>query len=189
MKVGLFFGSFNPIHTGHLVIASHMADFHVDKIWFVVSPQNPFKQPRELLYAEARLALVKLAIEKDERFEVSDIEFQLHLPSYTINTLQALTRKHSEYEFFIIMGSDNLLDVSKWKSSGEIIKNYNLLIYKRPGFSITNQNLPMGSLVANSPFLDISSTEIRNLIIQGKSIKYLVPEIVCDSIEQNNYFK
>jgi len=189
MKIGLLFGSFNPIHTGHLIIANHIASYNVDKIWFIVSPQNPFKRSKELLNAECRFALLNLAIENDDRFEALDIEFHLPTPSYTINTLQALSAKYSGHEFYLIMGSDNFLNISKWRASAEIIKNYNLLVYQRTGFAVDENCLTRNITLLNAPLLDISSTAIRNLIAYNKSIRYLVPENVYKEIQTNGYYR
>jgi nicotinate-nucleotide adenylyltransferase len=187
MKVGLFFGSFNPIHIGHLIIANHVANYYSDKVWFIVSPQNPFKQSDNLLKAESRLALVQLAVKNDDRFNASDIEFKLPTPSYTINTLDVLSKQYIDYEFVIIIGSDNYKEILKWKSSSEIIKNYGFLIYERPGFPIKN-NLADNQIL-KAPLLNISSTEIRDLIANNICFKYLVPEKVYEEIKQKNYFK
>jgi nicotinate-nucleotide adenylyltransferase len=189
MKIGLLFGSFNPIHTGHLIIANHIASYHVDKIWFIVSPQNPFKRSAELLNAECRFALAKLAIENDNRFEALDIEFHLPTPSYTIDTLQTITAKYPEHKFYLIMGSDNFLNISKWKASTEIVNNYNLLVYQRTGFTVDEECLAHNITLLNAPLLDISSTTIRNLIAQNKSIRYLVPEKVYKEIQANGYYR
>lgn len=190
MKIGLFFGSFNPIHTGHLIIANYVANYTVDKIWFIVSPQNPFKQSAELLNASKRLALVRLAVSNDERFEVLDIEFHLPTPSYTVDTLHLLSRQYPEHEFFLIIGSDNLQSFPGWKSSTEIINKYTLLVYERPRFSILNKDVRNNNIkFLNFPLLDISSTEIRELIAKNKSIRYLVPERVYEAIAANGYFK
>ena len=189
MKIGLLLGSFNPIHTGHLIIANHIASYHVNKIWFIVSPQNPFKRSAELLNAKCRFALTKLAIENDDRFEVSDVEFHLPTPSYTINTLQALTAKYPTHEFYLIIGSDNFINISKWRSAGEILNNYNLMVYQRSGFAVDGEYLANNITLLNSPLLDISSTTIRNLIAQNKSIRYLVPDKVYKEIHANGYYK
>ncbi len=189
MKVGLFFGSFNPIHTGHLIIANHVANYYADKIWFIVSPHNPLKKSSELLRAEDRLDLVKLAVGDDTRFEVSDIEFNLPVPSYTINTLQALKKVHTQHEFYLIIGSDNWGSLPNWRSSKEILENYNLLIYERPGFQVNNNQLPGNIQLLKAPLIDISSSSIRNLIKKNKSILYLVPEKVCSEILTNDYFR
>ena len=189
MKVGLFFGSFNPIHIGHLLIASHIANFYVDEVWFVVSPQNPFKNTNELLDAQARLTLVKVAIYKDDRFKSSDIEFQLPIPSYTINTLKELSEEHPGKEFFLIMGSDNYKQICTWKEANEITINYNLLIYDRNSHALTQENTPRKQHITDAPLLNISSTLIRDLIAKEKCFKYLVPEKVYEEIIKNNYFK
>ena len=189
MKIGLFFGSFNPIHTGHLIIANHMLnEAKVDKIWFVVSPINPFKINTELLDERARLFLVKTAIQDDERIEASDVEFQLSRPSFTINTLLFLKKNHPDHEFSIIMGSDNFSDLDKWKDYEDIITNYKILVYLRTGFEAKNK-LNAGVEVLNVPILNISSTQIRRLIEEGKSIRYLVSEMVRKEIEEKGYYK
>ena len=189
MKIGLFFGSFNPIHTAHLIIANHVVNYYVDKIWFIVSPYNPLKKTSELLKAEDRLKLVKLAVENDDRFEVSDIEFSLPIPSYTINTLQALKKKYTQHEFYLIIGSDNWASFPKWKSSHEILVNHNLLIYERPGFEVNSAQLSDNIQLLKAPLIDISSSSIRRLIREDKSILYLVPERVCTEIFTHGYFR
>jgi nicotinate-nucleotide adenylyltransferase len=189
MKIGLFFGSFNPIHTGHLIIANHMLnEAKLDKIWFVVSPINPFKINTELLDERARLFLVNTAIQDDERIEASDVEFQLSRPSFTINTLLFLKEHYPGHEFSIIMGSDNFNDLDKWKNYEDIISNYKILIYLRTGFEVKNKFNADVELL-NVPILDISSTQIRRLIEEGKSIRYLVPEMVRKEIEEKGYYK
>lgn len=189
MRIGLFFGSFNPIHTGHLIIANHILnEVKLDKIWFVVSPVNPFKINSDLLDETARLALVDLAVQNDERIDASDVEFQLSKPSFTINTLLFLRNAYPDHEFSIIMGSDNFHNLDKWKDYEKIIANYKLLIYLRTGFGVKN-NLKADIEVMKAPILDLSSTEIRELIEKGKSIRYLVPEIVRMEIERKRYYK
>jgi nicotinate-nucleotide adenylyltransferase len=189
MKVGLFFGSFNPIHTGHLIIANHVANYYADKIWFIVSPHNPLKKSSELLRAADRLELVKLAAENDNRFEVSNIEFNLPVPSYTINTLDALKKVHPQHEFYLIIGSDNWALLPKWRSSNEILESYNLLVYERPGFQVNTAQLSANTQLLKAPLIDISSSSIRKLIRENKSILYLVPEKVCLEILTNGYFR
>jgi nicotinate-nucleotide adenylyltransferase len=189
MKIGLFFGSFNPIHTGHLIIANHVLnETNLDKIWFVVSPVNPFKVNAELLDENARLSLVDMAIRSDERLAASDVEFQLPKPSFTINTLLFLKKRYADYDFRIIMGSDNFKDLNKWKDYENIIANYRILIYSRKDFDINNEwnaNIDM----LNAPILDISSTAIREIIRKGKSIRYLVPELVRKEIDEKRYYR
>lgn len=189
MKIGLFFGSFNPIHIGHLIIANHVLnETNLDKIWFVVSPVNPFKINSELLDETARLSLVDMATRSDERLAASDIEFQLPKPSFTINTLLFLKNKYADHDFCIIMGSDNFKDLDKWKSYEDIIANYRILIYSRNGFDIKNEwNANIDLL--NAPILNISSTAIREIIKKGKSIRYLVPESVRKEIHEKGYYR
>jgi nicotinate-nucleotide adenylyltransferase len=189
MKIGLFFGSFNPIHIGHLIIANHILnETGLDKIWFVVSPVNPFKIHSDLLHENARLALVNKAIEGDDRFVASDIEFQLPKPSFTINTLLFLKEANSEHDFSIIMGSDNFTDLNKWKNYESIVANYRILIYSRSGFEVKNEINATIELL-NAPILDISSTAIRESIKLGKSIRYLVPELVRKEIIEKGYYR
>jgi nicotinate-nucleotide adenylyltransferase len=188
MKIGLFFGSFNPIHTGHLIISTYITNFFTDKVWFVVSPQNPFKINSDLLGITKRILLVKSAIKNNNQLEVSDVELRLPLPSYTINTLTQLKASHPEHEYSLIMGSDNLVTVSKWKSSDILLKDYEFLIYQRQGFAIEPNNLPNNMRVVNAPFINISSTEIRELIKAKKSIRYIVPDEVIRLIEKNKFY-
>ncbi|HEV8285541.1 MAG TPA: nicotinate (nicotinamide) nucleotide adenylyltransferase [Chitinophagaceae bacterium] len=189
MKIGLYFGSFNPIHTGHLIIANHILnETDLQKIWFVVSPQNPFKTNESLLHENKRLDLVKKSIADDERMMASDIEFNLSKPSYTINTLTYLQENYPDEEFFIVMGSDSFQGLYKWKNAETIIKEYKILIYQRPGFETENK-LQAQIEVLNAPLLDISSTEIRELITKEKSIRYLVPDKARKEIEKKGYYK
>ena len=188
MKIGLFFGSFNPIHNGHLIIANHILnEAGVDKIWFIVSPQNPFKQADSLLNNYDRLHMVGKAIENDQRMKASDIEFNLPKPSYTVTTLAYLKEKYPDHEFVIIIGSDSFQNLNKWKNYDVIIKNYQLIIYKRPGFEIIN-NIGANVLIMDAPLLEISATYIRELVKQNKSIKYLVPENIEQEIQANRFF-
>ena len=190
MKTGLYFGSFNPIHTGHLIIANHVINSTpYKKIWFVVSPQNPLKPNKALLNEYHRLHLVRLATEDNKDFKVSDAEFGLPKPSYTIDTLTYMQEKYPENEFAVILGSDSFLNLGKWKNPDQIINNYHLIVYKRPGFDIRqppNKNI---TILNDSPLLEISATSIRKLIKERKSIRYLVPYIVQEEIEKGNYYK
>jgi nicotinate-nucleotide adenylyltransferase len=188
MKVGLFFGSFNPIHTGHLIIANYVTNFFTDKIWFVVSPLNPFKVTSKLLPINDRLDMVKAAIKKNKLFEASDIELNLPSPSYTIDTLIYLKNIHPEHDYFLIMGSDNFLNLPKWKSAERLLKDYKFLIYQRPGFSIDLNNLSNNIKIVFAPLINISSTEIRELIKTNKSVRYLVPDEVLKLIKKNNFY-
>jgi nicotinate-nucleotide adenylyltransferase len=189
MKIGLYFGSFNPIHIGHLIIANHLTN-HTDlqEVWFIVSPQNPFKNANSLLNENHRLNLIKTAIEGETRLRASNVEFKLPKPSYTINTLTYLAEKYPNHEFVLIMGSDGFQNLPQWKNGETILKNYPIYIYKRPGFDIIN-NFNADISVMDAPLLDISSTRIRDLIAKGKSIRYLVPDSVKDEIERNHYYR
>lgn len=189
-KIGLFFGSFNPIHMGHLIIANIMAentDLH--KVWFVVSPQNPLKPSKGLLHEFDRYDMVKAAIADNYKLEVSDAEFHLPKPSYTIHTLAYLKEKHPAKEFKVIVGGDNLENFSKWKNHEEILNQFGLYVYRRPG--VTNTELERHSHVQmiDAPLLDISATYIRNNIKHNKSIRYLVPEPVEQLIHLKNFYR
>ncbi|MCE7864543.1 MAG: nicotinate-nucleotide adenylyltransferase [Bacteroidetes bacterium CHB5] len=189
-KIGLFFGSFNPIHTGHLIIANIMAentDLH--KVWFVVSPQNPLKPSKGLLHEFDRYDMVKAAIADHYKLEVSDVEFHLPKPSYTIHTLAYLKEKHPTKEFKVIVGGDNLENFSKWKNHEEILNQHGLYVYKRPGVTNTPLERHTNVHIVDAPLLDISATYIRNCIRQNKSIRYLVPEPVEQLIRQKNFYR
>jgi len=189
MKIGLFFGSFNPIHHGHLMVASFIAN-HTDlqQVWLVVSPQNPHKTQSSLLNEYDRLHLAQLAIEDDDQIKVSDIEFKLPKPSYTIDTLTYLEEKYPQHQFCVIMGSDSFQNLPKWKNFEALVKNYQFIVYRRPGFEITEK---YGADVTylEAPMLELSATLIRNNCKDGITIRYLVPEDVRLEIERNNYFK
>ena len=189
MKIGLFFGSFNPIHHGHLMVASFIAN-HTDlqQVWLVVSPQNPHKTQSSLLNEYDRLHLAQLAIEDDAQIKVSDIEFKLPKPSYTIDTLTYLEEKYPQHNFFVIMGSDSFQNLPKWKNFEALVKNYQFIVYRRPSFDITEK---FGADVTylEAPMLELSATLIRNNCKDGITIRYLVPEDVRLEIERNNYFK
>ena len=189
MKIGLYFGSFNPVHTGHLIIAQHfLNETELSQIWLVVSPQNPFKQQKQLLNEYDRLHLVNLAIEKSQNLKATDIEFRLPKPSYTINTLTYLKEKHPQHEFAIIMGSDSLQNLDQWKNADQIMEGYPIYVYERPGFAAKNEKVKK-LITRSAPLLEISATHIRELIQKGKSIRFLVPDAVCDEIENAGYYK
>lgn len=189
MHIGLFFGSFNPIHTGHLIVANHIVEHtQIDKLWFVVSPHNPLKDSHNLLNEYDRLHLVRLGIDDDSRFRASNIEFQLAKPSYTVDTLAYLTEKFPLEKFSIIMGSDSFQNIHRWKNYEFLVRNYPIIIYMRPGFEITETH-GADITVMEAPLLSISATFIRNQIKEGKSIRYLVPDAVREYIEDSNYFK
>lgn len=189
MKIGLYFGSFNPVHNGHLIVASfakHSTD--LQQVWLVVSPQNPFKQSSTLLNEYHRLHLVQTAIEDDNNLRVTDIEFHLPKPSYTTATLAYLEEKYPQHEFAIIMGSDSFSNLEQWKNADTIIGNYHIYIYKRPGFEIDNKTNAQITIL-EAPLLEISSTQIRHFIQKNIPIRYMVPDKVAKEITINNYYK
>lgn len=189
-KIGLFFGSFNPIHIGHMIIANIMAEnTDLNKVWFVVSPQNPFKPSKGLLHEFDRYDMVKAAIADHYKLEVSDVEFNLPKPSYTIHTLAYLTEKFPGKEFKVIIGEDNLENFAKWKNHEQILDQFGLYVYPRP--HVTNSELKRHSNVKmiEAPLLDISATYIRNCIKKNKSIRYLVPEPVEQMIRLKHFYK
>ena len=191
MKIGLFFGSFNPIHVGHLVIADVMADqTDLEQVWFVVSPLNPFKSSRSLLHEFDRLKMVELAIHDNYKFRTCDVEFSMPKPSYTADTLAYLTDKHPQHEFILIIGEDNLVHFHKWKNYQAILDNYGLYVYPRPQvdrgkIKIKHPNIRM----VDSPMLDISATFIRDSIRNEHSVQYLVPEPVAEYIRFKKFYQ
>jgi len=189
MKVGLYFGSFNPIHHGHLIIANFvLQNSELDQVWFVVSPQNPLKPPVGLLNEYDRLYLVNIAIEGENNLKASDIEFKLPKPSYTIDTLAFLQEKYPQHEFAVIMGSDSFQNLPKWKNYQVILRNHPLYVYIRSGFESIREYPDANIIKLKAPLLQISATYIRNTIREGKSIRYLVPEKVREEIERNRYY-
>jgi nicotinate-nucleotide adenylyltransferase len=189
MKIGLYFGSFNPVHNGHLIIAQHIInETDLAQVWFVVSPQNPFKQQKQLLNEYDRLHLVNLAIQKNSSLKAVDIEFRLPKPSYTITTLTYLQEKYPQHSFSIIMGSDSVQNLDKWKNADQIMNNFPIYVYTRTGFPVTDHKIKELHTL-DAPLLEISATHIRELISKGKSIRFLVPDIVADEIELASYYK
>ena len=188
-KIGLFFGSFNPIHVGHLILANTMATAtDLDEVWFVVSPQNPFKKNKSLLHEFDRLDMVERATADNAKLKVSDVEFAMPRPSYTIDTLVRLQEKYPDYTFKLIIGEDNLVQFTNWKNHESILDFYGLYVYARPNtpphaFS----NHPKVTFI-NAPLLDISATFIRDCIKNNRSIRYLVPESVEKMIELKKFY-
>ena len=189
MTTGLFFGSFNPIHIGHLAIANHMLAFtEMNELWFVVSPHNPFKSRHTMLSESDRLHLVNLAIENQQSYRSCDIEFRMPKPSYTIDTLVRLADKYPRRKFALIMGSDNLEQFQKWKNSDVIVANYHRYIYPRPGTSPQLlENIPNATIV-NAPQMDISSSFIRNAIADGKDIPFYMHDKVYQYIKDMHFY-
>lgn len=190
MEIGLYFGSFNPIHIGHLLIANHVLNHcSVDQVWLIVSPQNPLKNKQGLLNEYQRLHLAKLATEADERIRVMDVEFKLPRPSYTIDTLTYLSEKYPENKFKVIMGSDSYQNLPRWKNPELILRDYAVLVYKRPGFEVVIPKEQESAVtILDAPYLDISATQIRKSRQERKSIRYLVPDAVREEIERSGYY-
>ncbi len=189
MKIGLYFGSFNPVHNGHLIIAKHVINnTDLKQVWMVISPQNPLKKSNSLLNKYDRLNMVQSALEGETKIKTSTIEFNLPSPSFTIDTLAYLKEKHKQHQFSIIMGSDSFTNIKKWKNYEMIIKNYEIYIYQRTGYPIQNiEETIVNKLEA--PLIEISSSAIRKIIKDGKSIRYLVPDVVDQQIKENKYYK
>jgi len=198
--IALYFGSFNPIHIGHLIIANYIAQIDsIDEVWFVVSPENPHKKKKNLLADYHRLAMVRIAVENNSKLKASDIEFNLPRPSYTVYTLQALKEKHPDYQFTLIMGEDNLRTLHKWRNYNYLIENYSIIVYPR---ALTIQELakqepedPNGLkdlpnvYVSDAPVMQISSSFIRNMLKEGKDVRYLLSEPVHTYLDEMNFYK
>ncbi len=188
-KTGLFFGSFNPIHIGHLAIANYIVEFtDLDNIWFVVSPHNPLKPKKSLLADNHRYYMVNLAVEDDHRFKVSNIEFHLPQPSYTVNTLAYLKEKYPGIEFSLIMGADNILTINKWRNYEYILNNYRIFVYPRPDYDLKNIDYPNVEIV-NAPIMQISASFIRKAIKEGKDVRYFLLPKVWNYIDEMNFYK
>ncbi|WP_375415682.1 nicotinate (nicotinamide) nucleotide adenylyltransferase [uncultured Hymenobacter sp.] len=188
-RVGLLFGSFNPVHVGHLILAEYFATrTDLAEVWLVVSPHNPFKQADDLLPATQRLQLVQLAIAGNPRLRAEDAEFSLPRPSYTSTTLDALRQRHPDLEFVLLMGADNLADLPRWREAVRLVAETDIYVYPRPGTALPDLSaLPRVRVVA-APLLDISATFIRESLRAGHSIRYLVPDAVALHIQQNGYW-
>ena len=190
MRIGLFFGSFNPVHTGHMIIANYFAEnTDLQQVWFVVSPQNPFKDKQSLLDEKHRLYMVNLAVEQHYKLQASNIEFHLPQPSYTINTLTYLKEKHPDYTFVLLMGSGNLSSLHKWKNIDLILASHDIYVYARRGVESIPDGLGGNIRLFQLPMLDLSSTTIRQFIKEGKSIRYLVPDVVWNHINEMRFYR
>jgi nicotinate-nucleotide adenylyltransferase len=192
-KIGLFFGSFNPIHIGHLILANYILEnSDMDELWFVVSPQNPFKDKKSLLKDHNRLDMVQLAVKNYPNMRASNVEFSLPQPSYTIDTLTYLREKHPDYSFSLIMGEDNLSGLHKWKNAELLLKNYHIIVYPRIFESEKKDPEYLGheniSLV-KAPVIELSATEIRNMIKAGKNVRPMLPPEVFDYLDGSSFYK
>jgi len=190
MKIGLLFGSFNPIHIGHLIIANYMAN-HTDlnQVWLVVSPQNPLKKYGDLINTYDRLEMAKLATDNSKNIKVSDVELRLPQPSYTIDTLVHLKEKYPEHEFAIIMGSDNLVTLHKWKNYKLILRDYRIYVYPRPGYENAEFASHPSVTITMTPLMELSASFIRKSIAEKKSVRYFVPDSVLEFIESKALYR
>mgnify|MGYP001327974480 CR=1 FL=1 len=189
MRIGLFFGSFNPIHIGHKVIASYMAEFtDHDQVWFVISPQNPLKEKKSLLDQHHRLMTIRMDVGDNPKLFPSDIELKLDQPSYTIDTLVHLKEKYSQHEFSLIMGSDSLQNFHRWKNYEKILKDYSIYVYPRPGIEIKYRHKNI-HIVEGVPQMEVSASFIRNSIRKGKDVSYLIPEKAWKYIDEMNFYR
>lgn len=192
MKVGLYFGSFNPIHVGHLIIANHLAEnSDLNQIWFVVTPHNPFKKKSSLLDNHHRLEMVYLATKEYDKLNPSDIEFKLQQPNYTINTLTHLHEKHPDYSFSLIMGADNLKSFHKWKNYELILENHDIYVYPRISEGKVETQFDKHPKIhkLEAPIIQLSSTFIRKAIKEGKNIKPMLPEHVWQYLDEMNFYR
>ena len=189
MKIGLFFGSFNPIHIGHLIIANTMATItDLEQVWLIVSPQNPFKKNKSLLHEFDRYDMVQRAIGDNPKLKVSDIEFAMPRPSYTIDTLTKIQEKYPQHSFKLIIGEDNLAQFSNWKNYEKILEYYGLYVYARPNSAPHDFGNHPAVTFIQAPLLDISATFIRDCIKNKKSIKYMLPESVEGMILHKGFY-
>lgn len=190
MRIGIFGGSFNPIHTGHISLGKTLCKGQrLDELWFMVSPLNPFKQTEQnLLPDEARFSMVSLAVEGIPNLRASDFEMQLPRPSYMVYTLEQLRARFPQHEFTLVIGADNWLRFPQWKDSSEILRHHDIIVYPRPGYPIDASALPPGVRVANTPLLNISSTDIRQAIAQGNYHGRGLPHAVWHEICKNKYY-
>lgn len=189
-KIGLFFGSFNPVHIGHMIVADFMlSNTDLDQVWMVVSPHNPHKQKKSLAKDYDRLHLVRLAIGDYVKIKASNIEFELPKPSYTVDTLIYLKEKYPNDQFVLLMGGDNLTTFHKWKNYEVILKNYEIYVYKRPNSKLGSLQKDAHIKVFDAPQLHISASYIRKCIMEGKSIRFLVPFEVYEYINGSSLYK
>ena len=183
MRIGLFFGSFNPVHVGHMIIANYMVTHaDIDKLWMVVSPHNPLKEKKSLANNYERLDLIRTAIGENDKISASDIEFNLPMPSYTIDTLTYLKEKYPYHTFSLIMGGDNLYSLHKWKNYELLLERHHILVYKRPTHDVPEIASHPNVFLYDAPMLNISSSYIRAEIAAQRSIRYLVPDSIHDNV-------
>jgi len=192
-KIGLFFGSFNPIHIGHLILGNYILEnSDMEELWFVVSPQNPFKDKKSLLNDHNRLDMVQLAVKNYPKMRASNVEFSLPKPSYTIDTLTYLKEKYPHYSFALIMGEDNLDSLPKWKNFEKLITDYHIIVYPRTfeGEKKDHEYLQHENIsLVNAPIIELSATEIRNMIKEGKNVRPMLPPEVFEYLDGSSFYK
>ena len=187
--IGIFGGSFNPVHNGHIMLAQYLAQHsHLDEVWLTLSPQNPLKISNSLLDDNHRLAMLNLAIESYPLLKVCDIELEMPRPSYTINTLDELSRRFPDYRFNVVIGGDNWNIIDRWKDYQRIINEYGVVVYPRPGYELSSTNYS-NVVVVDAPLTDISSTEIREAFANGKEARHLIPQKVAEYIIKHDLYK
>ena len=191
-KIGLYFGTFNPIHSGHLVIANYMVEeSDLDEVWMVVTPHNPLKKKKSLLDDIHRLTMVRIALEPYAKLKASNIEFDLPQPNYTVNTLVHLEEKHPDFSFCLIMGEDNLKNFHKWKNYDVILNNYDIYVYPRISKGETEHRFKGHARIhkVDAPIMELSSTFIRNAIKEGKNIRPMLPDSVWKYLDEMNFYR
>ncbi len=190
MKVGLYFGSFNPIHIGHLAIANYFAEFSdLDEVWLVISPQNPLKNKKSLINEYDRFKMVELALQDNWKIKACDIEFNLPKPSYTIDTLTYLSERNPKHSFVLIAGSDNFQSFKKWKNYEQILDQYQIYVYPRPEYGLGEFENHKNIKLIHAPLMEISSSFIRESIKNNKDIRYFMPSEVNKYIDKMNLYK
>ena len=190
IRTGIFGGSFNPIHIGHLALANYLCEFgEVDEVWFLVSPQNPFKQQQHLLDDTSRLRLVEASVAGYPHFHASDFEFNLPKPSYTVHTLEKLSEAYPERDFYLIIGGDNWTAFDRWKAPEEILSKHHILVYPRRGYEFDKNTLPARVKAVDTPLLEVSSTFIRHCIAEGKDIRYFLHPKAYQIIQEEGLYQ
>ncbi len=191
MKIGLFFGSFNPIHVGHLMLANYFVEYtDLESLWFVVSPESPFKSEKDLLSGEERLRMVELALRGMQPiYQVSDIEFELPKPSYSAHTLRVLRERFPSYEFVLIMGADNIVGFSEWRNYEEILQKHQIYVYPRSGFTPEENSQNIRYTLVEAPQIEISASFIRNSIRKSKNMCFFMPAKVAAYVDKKKFYK